>query len=229
MGKPEISPEEIEYLCTMASEYFSEPVTKSDVVWTYSGVRPLYDDGASKAQEATRDYVIRTDGDSGTGLLLNIFGGKITTFRVLAEQILKDIEKALGAHQPSWTADAALPGGDFAVTGFDALVDEYASAHPHLDRKLITRLVRHYGTRAQLVLGDAQTAADLGKLFGNGLYEAEVIYLMRHEWALTAQDVLFRRTKLGIAYDNKQIQALQDFMDRAAKTIHTTTSKTVLH
>ena len=229
MGKPEISSDEIEYLCTMASEYFSEPVTKSDVVWTYSGVRPLYDDGASKAQEATRDYVIRTDGDKDAGLLLNIFGGKITTFRVLAEEILKDIEKALGARQPSWTADAALPGGDFAVQGFDALVDEYAATRPLLDRKLITRLVRHYGTRALMVLGDAQKPADLGIAFGNGLHEAEVSYLMRHEWALSAQDVLFRRTKLGIAFDSKQIQDLQAFMDRAAKTIHTTTSETALH
>ena len=180
MDKPEISTEEIEYLCAMASEYFSEPVKKSDVVWTYSGVRPLYDDGASKAQEATRDYVIRTDGDSGTGLLLNIFGGKITTFRVLAEQILKDIESALGARKPAWTADAALPGGDFAVQGFDALVDEYADARPNLDRKLITRLVRQYGTRAQLVLGDARKTRDLGSDFGSGLYDAEVVYFLRH-------------------------------------------------
>jgi glycerol-3-phosphate dehydrogenase len=188
----------------------------------------LYDDGASKAQEATRDYVIRTDGDAGSGLLLNIFGGKITTFRVLAEKILKDIEKALGVRQPSWTADTALPGGDFAAQDFDALVAEYADARPHLDRKLITRLVRQYGTRALMVLGDAQKTADLGKAFGNGLHEAEIVYLMRHEWALTAQDVLFRRTKLGIAYDSKQIQTLQDFMDRAAKTMHTTTSETAL-
>lgn len=228
MDKPEISAEEIEYLCAMASEYFSEAVTRSDVVWTYSGVRPLYDDGASKAQEATRDYVIRTDGGNGTGLLLNIFGGKITTFRVLAEQILKDIEKALGARQPSWTANTALPGGDFAAQEFDALVDEYANAHPLLDRKLITRLVRHYGTRALMVLGNAQRPSDLGKAFGNGLHEAEVVYLMRHEWALTAQDVLFRRTKLGIAFDSKQIQVLQEFMDRAAKTLHMTTSETAL-
>ncbi len=225
MEKPEISAQEIDYLCTMASEYFAEPVTRSDVVWTYSGVRPLYDDGASKAQEATRDYVIRTDGDSAGGLLINIFGGKITTFRVLAEEILKDIENALGARQPAWTAQAALPGGDFAVEGFDALVNDYAAAHPNLDRKLIIRLVRHYGTRAQKVLGEAKQTADLGKAFGNGLYEAEVIYLMRHEWARTAQDILFRRTKLGIAYDGKQIEALQDFMDRAAKTMQITTSQ----
>ncbi|MGI9512432.1 MAG: glycerol-3-phosphate dehydrogenase [Anderseniella sp.] len=229
MDKPEISTQEIDYLCAMASEYFEEPVTRADVVWTYSGVRPLYDDGASTAQEATRDYVIRTDGDSTGGLLLNIFGGKITTFRVLAEEILKDIEKALGARQPSWTADSALPGGGFAFQGFDALVSNYADARPNLDRDLIARLVRQYGTRAQKVLGDAHKTADLGQAFGNGLYETEVIYLMRHEWALTAKDILFRRTKLGIAYDGKQIQALQDFMDRAAKTRQIKTNETAFN
>ncbi len=226
MDKPKISAEEIEYLCAMASEYFSEPVSRSDVVWTYSGVRPLYDDGASKAQEATRDYVIRKDGDPDTGLLLNIFGGKITTFRVLAEEVLEDIEKVLGARQPAWTSGSALPGGDFDVQGFEALVDEYAEARPNLDRKLITRLVRHYGTRALIVMGDAQETADLGEAFGNGLHEAEIVYLMRYEWARTAQDVLFRRTKLGIAFDSKQVQTLQEFMDRAAKAMHTTTSET---
>lgn len=229
MDKPEISAGEIDYLCEMASEYFSEPVTKSDVVWTYSGVRPLYDDGASKAQEATRDYVIRTDGDKGIGLLLNIFGGKITTFRVLAEEILKTVETALGARKPAWTANTALPGGDFAVLGFDALVDEYATGYPFLDRALITRLVRQYGTRAKVVLADVRATADLGKAFGNGLYEAEIVYLMRHEWALNAEDVLFRRTKLGIAYNAKQIQVLQAFMDHAAKTITTMNTETALN
>ena len=207
----------------MASKYFSEPVSKSDVVWTYSGVRPLYDDGASKAQEATRDYVIREDGDESDAMLLNVFGGKITTFRVLAEEILKIVENALGARQPSWTADAALPGGDFDPRNFNQLADEYASQRPLVDRKLITRLVRLYGTRAQIILGDAQQTTDLGNSFGNGLHEAEVVYLMRHEWARTAQDILFRRTKLGIAYNAEQTQALQAFMDRVAKSRKTET------
>ncbi len=223
MDKPEISADEIDYLCGMASEYFAAPVTRSDVVWTYSGVRPLYDDGASKAQEATRDYVIREDGDSETGLLLNIFGGKITTFRVLAEEILKIVESALGARRPSWTANAALPGGDFEAQEFTGLVEACAAGRPRMDRRLITRLVRHYGTRAQNVLGDAQQASDLGGDFGNGLHEAEVIYLMRHEWALQAQDILFRRTKLGIGYDAGQIQVLQAFMDRTARAMETRT------
>ena len=221
MDKPEISADEIDYLCGMASEYFAGPVTRSDVVWTYSGVRPLYDDGASKAQETTRDYVIGEDGDSDAGLLLNIFGGKITTFRVLAEEILKIIETTLGPRRPSWTAHTALPGGDFEAQGFTALADGYADGRPHIDRKLITRLVRHYGTRAQTVLGDAQQTSDLGRDFGNGLHEAEVIYLMRHEFALRAQDILFRRTKLGIAYDARQIQVLQAFMDRTATAMET--------
>ena len=229
MDKPEISAGEIDYLCTMASEYFAEPVTRSDVVWTYSGVRPLYDDGASKAQEATRDYVIRADGSRDTGLLINIFGGKITTFRVLAEEILDHIEKALGARKPSWTADAALPGGDFAAQGFNALVDQYANDRPHMERKLITRLVRHYGTRAQIVLGDARKASDLGKSFGNGLHEAEIVYLMRHEWARNAQDILFRRTRLGIGYDTEQIQSLQAFMECAAKSLNDMKSETAFN
>ncbi len=221
MDKPEISAGEIDYLCEMASEYFSGPVTRSDVVWTYSGVRPLYDDGASKAQEATRDYVIREDSVSKDGLLLNIFGGKITTFRVLAEEILEQVENTLGTRQPSWTAGSALPGGDFEAQKFDGLVDEYAGSRPDMDRKLVTRLVRQYGTRASVVLGDALTASDLGRDFGNGLHQAEVVYLMHHEWALKAEDILFRRTKLGIAYSKAQIQTLQKFMDRTAKTMET--------
>ena len=131
------------------------------------------------------------------------------------------VENTLGARQPSWTAGSALPGGDFEVEEFDELVDEYASERPNMDRKLITRLVRQYGTRASIVLGDALTTSELGKDFGNGLHQAEVVYLMHHEWALMAEDILFRRTKLGIAYSKAQIQTLQKFMDRTAKTMET--------
>jgi len=209
MGKPEITPEETGYLCNMASEYFAEPVSVDDVVWTYSGVRPLFDDGASKAQEATRDYIIRQDGGEGDAMLLNIFGGKITTYRVLANTIMDEIESTLGARQSAWTADTPLPGGAFPIAGFDALVDEYVDNNPSISRELVTRLVRLYGTRAKMVLGNDT----LGVHFGHDLYAAEVSYLMRHEWACNADDVLFRRTKLGIAFSKAQRQALQDFMD----------------
>jgi len=211
-GKPQITPEEIDYLCSAASEYFTEPVTRDDIVWTYSGVRPLYDDGASKAQEATRDYVIRQDGAKGEGVLLNIFGGKITTYRRLAEAIVKDIEAVLGQRQPAWTAGATLPGGDFAPDTFDTLVEALHKAHPDLDLKQARRLVRHYGTKAARVIRHTGP----GKDFGHGLSEAEVRYLMAHEWARNADDILFRRTKLGIRFSKAERDKLQAFMDKLA-------------
>jgi glycerol-3-phosphate dehydrogenase len=211
-GKPQITPEEIDYLCSAASEYFTEPVTRDDIVWTYSGVRPLYDDGASKAQEATRDYVIRQDGAKGEGVLLNIFGGKITTYRRLAEAIVKDIEAVLGQRKPAWTSGATLPGGDFAQDTFDTLVEALHKAHPELDPKQARRLVRHYGTKASLVIPDTGP----GKDFGHGLTEAEVRYLMAHEWARNADDILFRRTKLGIRFGKAEKDRLQAYMDKLA-------------
>ncbi len=211
-GKPQITPEEIDYLCSAASEYFTEPVTRDDIVWTYSGVRPLYDDGASKAQEATRDYVIRQDGAKGEGVLLNIFGGKITTYRRLAEAIVKDIEAVLGQRKPAWTSGATLPGGDFAPDQFEALVEALHKAHPELAPKQARRLVRHYGTKASLVIPDTGP----GKDFGHGLTEAEVRYLMAHEWARNADDILFRRTKLGIRFGKAERDRLQAYMDKLA-------------
>ena len=211
-GKPQITPEEIDYLCSAASEYFTEPVTRDDIVWTYSGVRPLYDDGASKAQEATRDYVIRQDGAKGEGVLLNIFGGKITTYRRLAEAIVKDIEAVLGQRKPAWTSGATLPGGDFAPDQFEALVEALHKAHPELAPKQARRLVRHYGTKASLVIPDTGPNKD----FGHGLTEAEVRYLMAHEWARNADDILFRRTKLGIRFGKAERDRLQAYMDKLA-------------
>jgi glycerol-3-phosphate dehydrogenase len=213
-GKPQITPEEIDYLCSAASEYFTEPVRRDDIVWTYSGVRPLYDDGASKAQEATRDYVIRQDGARGEGVLLNIFGGKITTYRRLSEAIVKDIEAVLGQRQPAWTAGATLPGGDFAPEQFEAQVEALHEAHPDFDPAQARRLVRHYGTEASLVIPNTGP----GKDFGHGLTEAEVRYLMAHEWARNADDILFRRTKLGIRFSKAERDKLQAFMDKLATT-----------
>jgi len=147
-----ISDQEIDYLCAAASEYFAAPVRREDIVWTYSGVRPLYDDGASKAQEATRDYVLTTDAPAGQAPLLNVFGGKITTYRRLAEAMLTRIEAHLGRRGRPWTDGSSLPGGDFAVGGFDALVAAVRSAHPFIEPGHARRLVRLYGTRAKRVL-----------------------------------------------------------------------------
>ncbi len=216
MGKPEITPEEKSYLCRTASEYFAEPVTEDDIAWTYSGVRPLYDDGASKAQEATRDYVIRRDKTLGGGTLVNIFGGKITTYRRLAEAMLVEIEDILGKRKPAWTRDAKLPGGDFEPSGYDALVADMAARYPFAGTQLLERLVRLYGTEAATLLGPARSLSDLGQDFGEGLHEAEIRYLMKYEWAMEADDVLFRRTKLGIRMSAGQVKAVDRWMkDRA--------------
>ncbi|MER8829379.1 glycerol-3-phosphate dehydrogenase [Mesorhizobium sp. M0938] len=207
-----ISDTEIDYLCAAASEYFAQPVKRSDIVWTYSAVRPLYDDGASKAQEATRDYVLKTDGGEGMAPIINTFGGKITTYRRLSESMLEKIEGFLGKRGKPWTANAPLPGGDFPAGGFDAEVAKLKTAYPFLDARLARRLTRLYGTRARMLLGLARSNADLGRNFGADLYEAEVRYLVQNEWAVTAEDVLWRRTKRGLHLSREQAAALDEFM-----------------
>ncbi|RVD16792.1 glycerol-3-phosphate dehydrogenase [Mesorhizobium sp. M4B.F.Ca.ET.017.02.2.1] len=207
-----ISDTEIDYLCAAASEYFAQAVKRSDIVWTYSAVRPLYDDGASKAQEATRDYVLKSDGGEGAAPIINAFGGKITTYRRLSESMLEKIEGFLGKRGKRWTADAPLPGGNFPATGFEAQVAKLKSAYPFLDQGLARRLTRLYGTLAQAVLGLAKSNADLGRNFGADLYEAEVRYLVQNEWALTAEDVLWRRTKRGLHLSREQAATLDEFM-----------------
>jgi glycerol-3-phosphate dehydrogenase len=213
-----ISDAEIAYLCDAASEYFAKPVRRDEIVWTYSAVRPLYDDGASKAQEATRDYVLKADSRGGAPVV-NIFGGKITTYRRLSEATLEKIEDLLGARGKPWTAGATLPGGDFAPTGYDTEVGRLKGSYPFLDLALARRLVRLYGSKARVLLGLAKSQADLGRHFGADLYEAEVRYLMVHEWAATAADVLWRRTKRGLRISRDQAEALDEFMT-AARTNH---------
>ena len=213
-----ISDSEIDYLCDAASEYFSQPVKRVDIVWTYSAVRPLYDDGASKAQEATRDYVLKAEKPEGAAPIVNIFGGKITTYRRLSEAMLEKIEALLGRKGKPWTANAALPGGDFPAKGFDAQVKKLKDAYPFLDFVHARRLTRLYGTRAKTLLGLAKSNADLGRNFGADLYEVEVRYLAENEWALTAEDVLWRRTKRGLRLTREQASALEEFMRGLANT-----------
>ena len=203
------------YLCAFASEYFAKPVTRDDIVWTYSGVRPLYDDGASSASAATRDYVLTLNTDGAP--VLNVFGGKITTYRKLAEAAMAKIAPILKVTNPDWTAGVALPGGDFRVDGVEQLIADLAGRYPFLDAFTARRLIRTYGTEAPLVLGDAKTAADLGRDFGAGLTEAELRWLMDKEYAKTADDVVWRRTKLGLRLSADQIAALDTWMaDRGA-------------
>jgi len=197
-AKVAISDEEIDYLCSAASEYFREPVTRDAIVWSYSGVRPLFDDHASAAQEATRDYVLRLEHPEGAPGLLDVFGGKLTTHRRLSEDAVEKIETVIGKRGKPWTKGAKLPGGDFAPTDFAGEVTRTAARHLELPRELIQRLVRLYGTKTAVLLGDARTVTDLGEDFGAGLSAREVDYLIEHEWARSAEDILWRRTKLGL-------------------------------
>lgn len=205
--------DERDYLCAFASQYFAKPVTAADVVWSYAGVRPLYDDGASSATAATRDYTLKVDSSAGAPVL-NIFGGKITTYRRLSEAALDKIGTVLPLAKGKWTAGVALPGGDFAHDRVEALVAGLRDDYPFLTEFWVRRLVRAYGTEARLILGNARAASDLGQDFGATLTEAEVCWLMTREYARTAEDILWRRSKLGLRMTQDQVATLLNWMDR---------------
>jgi glycerol-3-phosphate dehydrogenase len=202
---------ERDYLCDFASQYFKRPVTKDDIVWTYSGVRPLYDDGASSATAATRDYTLKVDTSAGAPVL-NIFGGKITTYRRLAESALDKIGTMLPLSRGNWTAGVPLPGGDFPHDGVEALIADLHRAYPFLTEGWARRLVRAYGTEARDLLGKAANTTDLGRNFGATLTEAEVRWLMTQEYAQSAEDVLWRRSKLGLRFDQNQVAVLEEWI-----------------
>lgn len=202
--------EEADYLLSFASQYFAQPVTRDDIVWRYSGVRPLYDDGAKSATAATRDYVLSLDADGPA--LLNVFGGKITTYRRLAESALEKLTPHLPAASGAWTAGAPLPGGDFPVDGVEPLIERLRADFPFLDDRWARRLIRAYGTEAREILGTAASASDLGESFGATLAEAEVAWLMDREFARTAEDVVWRRSKLGLRMSADEIAHLDAWM-----------------
>jgi len=192
-----------------------DEITQDDIVWAYSGVRPLYDDGASSATAATRDYTLKVDTSTGAPIL-NIFGGKITTYRKLAEDAMEAVAPFFAGLPGDWTAGVALPGGDFAVSDVGQLITRLVQDYPFLTPFWAQRLIRGYGTEAWPLLAGAMCAADLGQSFGASLTEREVIWLMDREYALTAQDVVWRRTKLGLRLSAEQIVQLDQFMARRA-------------
>jgi len=212
-AKVKASTEEIQYLCASVSEYLAKPVKPEDVVWTYSGVRPLYDDGASEAKAATRDYVFELDTPGGAPLL-SIYGGKITTYRRLAEEALERLAPYLRSikAREGWTAKSPLPGGDLDVSAIAALAVELVRNHPFLTAAHASRLAHAYGTRAAEMLGNAKSMSDLGRSFGATLTEREVRYLMSVEWACTADDIVWRRSKLGLRLTPAEIAAIDDWI-----------------
>ena len=206
---------EIAYLCVSASAYLREPVTPEMVVWSYSGVRPLYDDGTSAPQRATRDYVLKLDAPPDAPALLSIFGGKITTYRRLAEMSLAMLLPhlpAVSGQAAGWTGREALPGGDFPTDGFENQLAAAAARYPFVPTPTLRRLLRAYGTRIDRLIGNATCRADLGRVFGSDLTEAELRYLVSAEWARTAADVVWRRSKLGLRLSPDQIAAIDEAM-----------------
>jgi len=214
---PECTPEEQDYLVNFVNGYLKQDITRKDIVWTYSGVRPLYDDGASSATAATRDYTLKVD-ETGGAPILNVFGGKITTYRKLAEDALELIAPHFNGLSGHWTAGVALPGGDFPVDGVARLIARLRSDYEFLDESWAARFVRAYGTDARTILSEAATLSDLGEHFGATLTAREVAWLMDREYAQTAHDVIWRRSKLGLRLNETQVARLDKWMQaRAAK------------
>jgi glycerol-3-phosphate dehydrogenase len=214
-GHPEISQAETDYLLSAVSEYFKRPLTKEMIRWSYSGIRPLYDDGASKAQEATRDYVLRLDQPEGKAPMLSVFGGKITTSRKLAESVLEKLQPFFPDAKAPWTAAASLPGG-MAYADVEKYIADKQRAYSFLKPQNMLRMFRAYGTDIEAILEGTRFASDLGKSFGP-ISEREIEYLRKNEWAQSADDILWRRSKLGLHMKDEDIQALRDYMGEGKK------------
>ena len=203
-----LTDDEIAYLCRVASGYFARPVEPSQVVWTYSGVRPLYDDDAGSASAVTRDYVLELDATDGRAPLLSVFGGKITTYRRLAEHALEKLAPYFPALKPPWTAQVPLPGSDFASR--EAAKRELAERYRELPPAVLQGVFRRHGTAAADVLGDGR----LGEDYGAGLTEREVAHFLEREWACSAEDVLWRRSKCGLHMTQAQCARVAQVVGR---------------
>jgi D-erythritol 1-phosphate dehydrogenase len=197
-SRPEASAEEVEYLCRAVNRYLARSVSPADVVWRYAGVRPLYDDGTSDPSAVTRDYTLRVDDEHGHAPVLAVYGGKITTYRRLAEHALEKLAPYFPALKEPWTAKAPLPGSGFGIHGRDAAFAALGARYSGVPRDTLHAVFRRHGLLAAQVLGDARSAADLGEDFGAGLTERELRYLVEREWARSVEDVLWRRTKAGL-------------------------------
>jgi len=217
-AKAAISTKEIAYLCEMANLYFVRKIAPTDVVWSYSGVRPLIEDESADLSAVTRDYELEYDAAPERAPLLSVFGGKLTTYRKLAEEVMDLLARGLGNVGPAWTAGVSLPGGDIADADFEGYLAKLRARVPWLPEELARRYAHAYGTRVDRLLGSARSVADLGEPFGGGLYEAEVEYLVNHEWATTAEDILWRRSKLGLRTDAEASRRLAARLAEVGRT-----------
>jgi glycerol-3-phosphate dehydrogenase len=216
-AKVSISPEETQYLCDVINRHFARSISPTDVVWSYSGVRPLFDeDGSDSASAVSRDYVLDLEHEPGGAPLLNVFGGKITTYRRLAEHAMQKLKPYFPAATGDWTARAHLPGGDIPRVDFETFFTEQTRRFSWLPGSTVRRLSRAYGTRIDRVLQGAKSLGDLGTHFGGDLYEREVAYLVDQEWAQAPDDVLWRRSKLGLHLPPDAHQRLADWFAAGA-------------
>lgn len=221
-GEVKISGTEIEYLCGEVARYFKRPISPADIIWSYAGVRPLFDDKNESASVVTRDYVFDLDtANDELAPALSIFGGKLTTYRMLAQHALEKLATCFAGLPPAWTEGAPLPGGDFPAKEAAALLDRHAQSYPWIPMAQLSRMTRAYGTSVARIVGTAKQLADLGEHFGAGLYAAEVRYLQEHEFAQTTDDILWRRTKLGLRLSDEERSRLEDWQRlRQAATTH---------
>ena len=216
--EPAISNEEVDYLLELANTYLARPLARTDVVWTYSGVRPLYDDGSADPSSVTRDYVFKLDTDDGKGAAsLSIYGGKITTYRKLAEHALQELATFLPKMTPRWTAGAVLPGGDLPPGGMSELLGELTGRYSGIPDEIVRGLAHRHGSAAMSILGNAIVPSDLGEDFGQGLTAAEIDYLVDEEWARAADDVLWRRTKCGLGMPQANRDRVAAYVAKVAR------------
>ncbi len=211
-----ISDEEFEYLLRAYNAYFKDKIDKSDVIWTYSGVRPLMDDGEAESRKVSRDYRLYSHSESKAPMI-SVFGGKLTTYRVLAEEVVDKLLYLDNRYAPAWTDEKPLPGGDILDGDFAAFLDAQGDEYPWLPEELLLRYARSYGTRMDLFLDGASSLDDLGKDYGDDVYGAEVIYLIRYEFARSVEDILWRRSKLGVHVSDKVIEALEKDIKKLVK------------
>jgi len=211
-GAAHASDAEAEYLCRAAGRYLARPVDPERIAWRYAGVRPLYDDGSSDPSAITRDYTLRVDDEAGAAPVLSVYGGKITTYRKLAEHALEKLAPYFPGMMAEWTATVPLLGADFSPTLREHSRDEFFARYAGIPQETLRGLFRRHGTLADQVLGDARTRADLGEHFGGELYAREVDYLVAREWAVSAEDVLWRRTKAGLQLAQAQRDALARYL-----------------
>ena len=209
---PECSLEEIKYLLNFVNEYFQKPVTKKDIVWSYAGVRPLYEDGSKSASAVSRDYFLDFKFNNNIAPILHIYGGKLTTYRKLAEAALDKVSVVFPNMKKKWTSESYLPGGDFEINSFEKIIQNIQKSHTFLDEALIRRLVRLYGTDSYKMLENKLKKNDLGQCFGSGIYAFEVDWGIKNEWVTSSEDFLWRRTKLGLYLDKYASKLIEEYI-----------------